>query len=200
MPTMPVEFPTSDGLLLRGHRSGDTKRWAILVHGEGQDLDAWRGLLGPLRRAGFSVLAFDLRGHGASDDPWDPGRAPADVLAALTFAESQGAGRLLLVGAGVGAAAALVAAGARHVSAVVVLSPRCKLPEATLRQSKAPKLVIVGSLDREAAREAEVVYRRSIGWRLLESPPVEEQGTDLLTSAWGEHVREHLLAFLGRYS
>lgn len=174
----------------------------MLVHDEGRDCDSWRDFVVPLAGLELRVLAFDLRGHGASDDPWEPGRAPSDVLAALGFAESEGARSLVLVGAGAGATAALVAAGQLDVSAIVLLSPRAGLegidPDA-VRESNAPKLIVVGGHGAGASEAAAELYRRTIGWGLLESPPVEEQGTDLIACAWGEHVLEHMVAFLRDY-
>lgn len=188
--------------MLRGHRSGVEKGWAVLVHDEGEDLDAWRPLVGELIGLGLSVLAFDLRGHGASDDPWEPRRALSDVLAAVRFARAAGARRLYLVGAGAGATAALAAGGRRKVEALVLYSPRTELdgisPEA-FRATAAPKLIIVGGLDSAAAAAASEVLRRTIGWGVLESPPVEAQGTQLLASDWAEQVVEHTVGFLRDY-
>lgn len=198
-----MEFAAADGVALRGLRYGAGGRWAVLVHDEGRDLDCWRGLVGELcGELGLRVLVFDLRGHGASDDPWQPGKAPADVLAALRFAKSQGARSLYLVGAGLGATAALVAAGRHRVAAIVALSPRAELAGVAsdaIRKTRAPKLLIVGGHDAAAAEQASEVYRRSIGWGLLESPPVAAQGTELLASDWGENVVEHVLLFLRDY-
>jgi pimeloyl-ACP methyl ester carboxylesterase len=200
--TIPVAFPTAGGLVLRGHRSGVEKGWAVLVHDEGEDLDVWRPLVGELIGLGLCVLAFDLRGHGASDDPWEPGRALSDVLAALRFARAEGARRLYLVGAGVGATAALAAGGKRRVEALVLYSPRTALEGVSLeelRAATAPKLIIVGGLDAAAAAAASEVLRRTIGWAILESPPVESQGTQLLASDWADHVVEHTVGFLRDY-
>ena len=94
----------------------------MLVHDEGEDLDAWRPLVGDLIGLGLCVLSFDLRGHGASDDPWEPRRAPSDVLAAVRFARTEGARRVYLLGAGAGATAALAAGGTRKVDAIVLYS------------------------------------------------------------------------------
>jgi alpha-beta hydrolase superfamily lysophospholipase len=200
--TVPVAFPTAGGLVLRGHRFGVEKRWAVLVHDEGEDLDAWRPLVGELIALDLSVLVFDLRGHGASDDPWEPRRALSDVLAALRFARAEGARRLYLVGAGAGATAALAAGGRRKVEALVLYSPRAALdgvsPE-VFRASPAPKLIIVGGLEAAANAAASEILRRTIGWGVLESPPVEAQGTRLLASDWAEHVVEHTVAFLRDY-
>jgi alpha-beta hydrolase superfamily lysophospholipase len=202
VPARPVEFVAADGLVLRGQRYGKGERWAVLVHDEGQDLDAWRSLVADLCALGLCALGFDLRGHGASDDPWDPEQASSDVLAALRFAGSQGADSLYLLGAGLGATAALAAAGRHEVRAIVAFSPRRELPGIradALREARAPKLLVVGGLDPAAAAEAEEVHRRSIGWAVLQSPPVEAQGTGLLASEWGEQVAEHTLLFLRDY-
>jgi pimeloyl-ACP methyl ester carboxylesterase len=199
----PLAIPVSEQLVLRGERVGEPgERWAVLVHEEGRDLDAWRTLVGRLEELGLCVLAFDLAGHGASDDPWESRRLPADVLAVLRFAESQGARRVSVVAAGAGATAALAAAGEFEVQAIVALSPRAGLdglgPEA-IRETLAPKLIIVGSEDAAAAAEADRVFRRSIGWSLLQSLPTEIQGTALLESAWALQVAENALAFLRDY-
>jgi pimeloyl-ACP methyl ester carboxylesterase len=181
----PVEIHVSEKLVLRGERYGEPgERWAVLLHEEGRDLDGWRPLVGRLLELTPCALAVDLAGHGASADPWEPRRLPADVLAVLRFAESQGARRVFVLGAGAGATAALAAAGECDVEAIVALSP---------------KLIVVGSQDAVAAAEAEDVFRRTIGWGLLQSLPTRIQGTALLESAWAEQVAENALAFLRDY-
>ena len=188
--------------MLRGLRFGFGSGWAVLVHDEGEDLDAWRPLVGDLIGLGLCVLSFDLRGHGASDDPWEPRRAPSDVLAAVRFARTEGARRIYLLGAGAGATAALAAGGTRKVDAIVLYSPRKELdglrPDA-VRAATAPKLIFVGGLDVAAAAAASEVLRRTIGWAVLESPPVEDQGTRLLASDWAGHVVEHTVGFIRDY-
>src|SRR5919108_4686955 len=92
MRTTPLEIHISEQLVLRGQRYGEPgDRWAVLIHDESRDLDAWHGLSGPLAGLGLCVLAFDLAGHGTSDDPWDPRCLRAHVLEALRLAESAGA-------------------------------------------------------------------------------------------------------------
>jgi len=199
---IPVDVLLPDGLVLRGQRHGEGSHWVVLVHDMGQDLDAWQPLVRPLVREGYCVLAFDLRGHGISDGEWESERLVDDVLAVLALASARGAERLYVIGAGAGATAAIAAAGAQEVRALVALSPRSALeglsPDA-IRRSRAPKLVIAGSKDADAVEQATWVARRVLGWCLQESPPVAEQGTALLRSAWGGHVREHVLAFLRDY-
>ncbi len=203
MKATPVEIEVPAGPVLRGERYGETgERWAILVHEEGRDLDAWRGLAGRLVGLGLCVLAFDLAGHGASDDPFEPRRLPADVLAAMRFAESEGARLLYLIGAGAGATAALAAAGRDEAQAIVALSPRAELDEMpgdVIRETRAPKLIFVGGDDPVAAGEAAEVHRSSIGWGVMQSLPTATQGSALLESEWAGQVVESTLAFLRDY-
>jgi pimeloyl-ACP methyl ester carboxylesterase len=203
MRSAPVEIHTPERLVLRGERYGEeSDRWAVLVHEEGRDLDAWRSLVGPLLGLGVCVLALDNPGHGASDDPWEPRRLPGQVLAALRYAESEGARLLCLIGAGAGAAAALVAAGEHEVQAIVALSPPAELdgvsPDAW-REAAAPKLIFVGGEDPVAAAEAAEVHHRSIGWGVLQTLPSTRQGTAMLESEWAGQVIETTLAFLRDY-
>lgn len=194
----PVDFSSAGGRHLRGRLYGGGASWVILVHDEDQDSRAWRGLPKHLSAQGFRVLAFDLRGYGASNGPRDSGRVRADVGAALGFARSRGARRLYVIGAGVGAGAALVAASAYPIRAFVALSPR-RSGRDNPEQTRAPKLIFVGSLDDRAAAEADDVFRRSIGFATLNSTPVNVQGTELLRSAWGDDVRELIVMFLRDY-
>lgn len=197
-----VEFPASREVVLRGQIWGDGAQWAVLVHDEGRDLDAWKAVVGWLLGAGLCVIAFDLRGHGASDGEPDAASAPQDVLAALRFAESQGARWKALIGAGLGATAAMVAAGERDVAAIVALSPRARIDgidDEAIRTSRAPKLFVAGSLDRTARAEAEDAHLRTIGWTVLATPPTAVQGSDLLTCDWAPTIVDNALAFLNDY-
>jgi pimeloyl-ACP methyl ester carboxylesterase len=201
---IPVEFVGPGSIVLRGQRAGEGDRWAVLVHDEGRDLDRWLGLAGWLAERGFSVLVFDLPGHGASDDPWQPALATSAVAAAVEFARSAGARNVHLVGEGVGAIAALAAAAdpSRRVASIAAFSPR---PDEsvtdleTVREARAPKLILVGSLGRKALQDAEAVFRGAIGPCEIAKFPVEAQGTDLLGTDWGLHARETVLGHAMRH-
>ena len=198
----PVEFRTTDGIGLHGDSYGSGGRWVVLVNDQGQDSRAWESVVQELLGDGYRVLTFDLRGYGDSGGDPSEGKAPVDVSAALAFARSRGARSLFLVGAGGGATAALVAAGSEDIDAIVVFSPRAELAGVAkdrIRDTRAPKLVVVGWLDYRAAEEATSVYTRVIGWKLFLSLPVEVEGTDLLASALGPQARGHLLQFLRSY-
>ena len=200
---IPVEFAGPRTLILRGLRSGQSDRWAVLVHGEGRDLDAWRPLAGWLADHGFSVLAFDLPGHGASDDPWEPILALPAVMAAIDFARSEGARQVHLLGERIGAIAVLAAAAGltQQVASIAVLSPIVDGRVAELidlREARAPKLILVGALSPSALEGAEAVFRGAIGHCEMVKFPVAAQGTDLLAGEWGVHAREKVLGHLVR--
>lgn len=202
-PVSHVEFAGPRALRLRGQRSGEGDRWAVLVHGEGRDLDGWRPLAGWLADHGFSVLTFDLPGHGASDDPWEPALALPSVLAAIDLARSEGSRQVHLVGEGVGAMAALAAAAGdtRLVTSIVALSPQAddRIAESIeIREARVPKLILVGSLSPGALEGAEAVFRGAIGHCEMVKFPVVVQGTDLLAGEWGAHAREKVLDHLVR--
>jgi pimeloyl-ACP methyl ester carboxylesterase len=199
----PVEFGGPRRLTLRGQRSGEGDRWAVLVHGEGRDLDGWGPLAVRLADVGLSVLAFDLPGHGASDDPWEPALALPAVMAAIEFTRSASSQPVHLVGEGVGAIAALAVAAdpTRQVASIVALSPHpddriAELVE--IREARAPKLIIVGSMSPRALEGAETVFRGAIGHCEMVKFPVAVQGTDLLAGDWGANATEKVLGHLMR--
>ena len=64
-----VNFRTRDGLALRGWfiPHPRARKAVLLVHGVGANRGDMLGIVPFLHRAGFDILAFDLRGHGDSD-------------------------------------------------------------------------------------------------------------------------------------
>lgn len=193
-----VELSAADGLTLRGLCWENGPSWALLVHDAGEDLDAWEDLPETLGGRGWSVLALDLRGHGGSDDPWDPDRADLDAEAAAVFARARGAGAVCAVAAGFAGLACLRTAARIEMNALVLLSPSPLDERGTdgLRGAGASKLIIVGSQDAKASADAEALARASIGWVLIVSLPTAERGIALLHGQHGVQAREQALAFL----
>ncbi|MCC7541573.1 MAG: alpha/beta fold hydrolase, partial [Deltaproteobacteria bacterium] len=141
-----VTFPSNDGLTVHAtlHRgpSSDTPA-VVLVHQLGRDRREWDALVERLHAgARLTVLAIDLRGHGASTRRAD-GRAiewarmatddwraiEGDVLAAVAFVRPGGraglaAPRVAIVGSSIGSSAAIRAAVQDPaIVAVAALSP-----------------------------------------------------------------------------
>lgn len=67
-PEIQHERVRGDGVELHVARAGRGKP-VVLLHGFPEDWRSWRRQIGPLARAGFSVLAPDLRGYHRSDRP-----------------------------------------------------------------------------------------------------------------------------------
>jgi hypothetical protein len=90
-----VAFRSSDGKLLRGWLFSLGDRAVVMVHGkDGRRLDGERSvaLARSFTAHGYSVLAFDLRGHGESEgDRFSLGEYERlDVAAAVGFLEGRG--------------------------------------------------------------------------------------------------------------
>jgi pimeloyl-ACP methyl ester carboxylesterase len=105
-------FAVSGGMHVAADLSGDpTAPPVILLHGGGQTRHSWHGASAELVRCGYHVLNLDARGHGDSD--WSP---QGDYGLEAQAADLQGVTNTLsqppaLVGASMGAATALYAAG-----------------------------------------------------------------------------------------
>ena len=123
-----VTFAASDGLVLQGwYFPGTGERAAVLVHGKDSnrlDSDGLTFVARTLHDAGYAVLAFDLRGHGASEgDRFSLGHHERkDIAAAVDHLVSRGhpIARVAIIGESMGASAAIQALRLRPgVGAVV---------------------------------------------------------------------------------
>ncbi len=121
-----VRFPARDGVALSGWWIAPpvpNGRTVVIVPGHNGSRDGDTGQAAALANAGFRVLLFDLRAHGASGGQHVTfgAREHLDVLGALDWLETaRGIHRAGLVGFSMGAGIALrVAAEDARVSAVV---------------------------------------------------------------------------------
>ncbi len=119
-----VSFRSSDGLVLKGWWFPNTARRAdraaVLVHGRAQNriASSFRPDLisQMLLASGYSVLTFDLRGHGESEgDRYSLGQyEPRDIVAAIDLAATK-AGidrrRVAVIGESLGAGSAIMTVG-----------------------------------------------------------------------------------------
>jgi fermentation-respiration switch protein FrsA (DUF1100 family) len=118
-----VSFKDSAGLTLRGWWiPGTTQRTVIMVHGWTSSRREPMGRAGYLHAAGYNLLLFDLRGHGASDGNYTTigWLEPDDVHAAVDYVRSRNSGPIALLGYSMGASTVVEeAARDPRVSAVV---------------------------------------------------------------------------------
>ena len=98
-----VSFTAGDGVHLHGDVFGDGPTTVVLAHEFPSRLCGWFPYAAELARAGLRVLAFDSRTAGT--------RLDLDVVAAVDEAGRLGAERGVAMGASLGGAATLVAAG-----------------------------------------------------------------------------------------
>ncbi|MGE3251275.1 MAG: alpha/beta fold hydrolase [Hyphomonadaceae bacterium] len=68
---MKPDFRTiqTNGIKLRGAFAGESGPLVVFVHGFPESWYSWRHQIEPVARAGFRVVALDVRGYGGSDKP-----------------------------------------------------------------------------------------------------------------------------------
>jgi abhydrolase domain-containing protein 17 len=123
-----IELTTSDGVRIAALHlpAGDARFTILFSHGNAEDLGHLRPVLEELRRAGFSVLAYDYRGYGLSE-----ARRPTErgVVRDLTAAYEHLTGplgmppeRVILHGRSVGSGPTLALAAEHPVGGVILES------------------------------------------------------------------------------
>jgi pimeloyl-ACP methyl ester carboxylesterase len=124
-----VSFATEDGGTIYGDLYGKGKHAVVLVHGGRFNKESWAKQAPELVKAGFRVLAIDLRGYGKSTGPGqqDIFSAPLhlDVLAAVRYLRNNGAKTVSLLGGSLGGGAAgdaVAHAKAGEISGLVTLA------------------------------------------------------------------------------
>jgi dipeptidyl aminopeptidase/acylaminoacyl peptidase len=128
----PVEFPAENGLMLRGFYFPSPQEDAptlLYAPATAHDFRSGTTLVLPFHRAGYNVLLFSYRGHGASDgNPFGftyGARESFDVDAAVRFLrEVKGADRIGAIGHSAGAVSIILSAARNEdINAVVAASP-----------------------------------------------------------------------------
>jgi dienelactone hydrolase len=188
LPGEPVELKTVDGWALKAMfaPSNPGKMTLLLLHGTGQRKEDWKRLAFSLNRAGYGVMAVDLRGHGESrvsptgeELPWKKLRATRtandyadmsrDAEAAVAWLAGQGVPEdsIGLIGAEVGGSIAIrYAAVHSKVPLVVLLSPGMAWQEvltvnalrALKRPIPTPVLMVYSEADKRSAKETPILY------------------------------------------
>ncbi len=183
-----LRFRASDGTRLVGHRFGTGRVAIVLAHQSDGDLCQWVSYATRLAHLGYSALAFDLRGHGASERRSYPAnqRYGGDVTAAVKLVRRLGAKKVFLIGASLGGSAVLDAAAnvLSPVDGVVSVSGSAGLANAIVAvgQLRAPVLFLAGGGDIEFASDARRLYAATASndKRLTILPHASEHGTQLV--------------------
>lgn len=191
----PVEID-ANGVTLRGLWWAGDSLVVILLHapGDDHDLDRWRPLIPYLLGTGVSVLAADLRGHGASDGDWAPMSAVGDVGAVVAFARTR-AEVSVVCAEGSCCLDVIRSAESGAVDGLVLLSPTDPGGNPP-RGAGTPKLLLAGSFDESSKPAVAVLRDASIGPARSVVVPTADSGVGLLTGELAATCREHIVAFL----
>lgn len=188
LPGEPVELKTVDGWTLKAMFAPSVpgKMTLLLLHGTGQRKEDWKRLAFPLTRAGYGVMAVDLRGHGESrvspsgeELTWKKLRATPtandfadmsrDAEAAVAWLAGQGVPEdsIGFIGSEVGGSIAIrYAATHQKVPLVVMLSPGMRWQEvltpnalrALKRPIPTPVLMVYSEADKRTAKEVPILH------------------------------------------
>ena len=174
IPPTPVELKTQDGLLIKGdyyESFGD--EGVILLHSTNKDRHAYYNLTEYLVRAGYAVLAIDLRGFGDSKNnvnysPQAYKEMVYDVKSGVDFLlEEKQLSNVSLIGSSIGAAVAIkyAANDPSRIRRVVLISPfgysnGINVTNKVLNYTK-PVLFIASSQDPRSGEQTILLYNTS---------------------------------------
>jgi len=177
----------------------------ILLHSLGHDKSDWKDFALELQKKGYTALAIDLRGHGASELNWrtftdsDFNRMMFDVIAAGNYLKSQDKNDLSIIGSSIGANLAVLYANTEDSKTTVLLSPGLNYRginiESSIRQLTVPSIIIVGEKDSYSASSVKTISE------VIDIPikmyPTDKHGVDLLSEG---DVKEVVFKWLEDFS
>ena len=202
VPGTPVHFTTQDHVQLAGALYGNGGTTAIICSHEhpGSKAD-WSDSAPWLAARGFMVLAYDFRGWGESQGQFDASKADRDVFAAIAFVRSQGAKRVILLGASMGADISLIAAAETQVAGVITLSPEYLfgLNNNEVRAISIPKLFI-NSVDDGYADDTRQIFQNALPPKELHLYPGSAHGVAIFGTEYGQDLIARIIAFANKYA
>jgi pimeloyl-ACP methyl ester carboxylesterase len=208
-----ITFRSSDGVKLAGRLFGEGSVGVVLSHMLPADQASWWDFARELADDGYLALTYDFRGYcpggdaGCSAGERNIGAIWQDVLGAIEEIRSEGATRVVLLGASMGGTASLVAASKPgvEVAAIVTLSAPASIEGLvadanTLTTVTAAKLFIAGTGDAQAADAAQQLFATAPQPKRFDIVTSNDHGTDLLTGNQAGIVRTTILDYLTEYA
>ena len=198
-----AHFAVDDGTRLQGVLLGGGPAGVVLAHQSDQTLCDWLPFARQLAAEGFRAFPISLPFRPLQNAGWD-----RDVVAAVDYLRRAGAFSVVLVGASMGGAAAMVAASETQppVDGVVNLSGERNVSgldaDRAVRRSAVPLFVIASDSDRYLnARDASALLSESATadkqLRILRG---STHGTAILDGAEGPEVRQQIVSFVRSHS
>jgi pimeloyl-ACP methyl ester carboxylesterase len=202
-----LEFSTPDGVELMGllFNPPDADGVVVMAHQQGGSGDDFIDLAVDFAEQRMASFLFDFRGYGHGADDGEDAEAQidtnldVDLAAAVDLMRQQGFERIALLGAGMGATAALHHAAEHDVVTVVALSPARRFAGLRVRPREVDETVtlLAGADDRRRLRDARFLARRmpnghllrvrlqGHGMEMFDDPDDAERLTYLVRNAFG---------------
>ena len=200
-PIQDVNFLTEDSVLIHATLyNGSGKGVLILVHQLNKDRSTWDAFARYAQEKGYSSLAIDMRGHGENKGSWksfsnaDFANIVLDVKAAKLFLSARGypTDHLVIIGASIGANAALRYAADQNVLGLFLLSPGIeyrgvKTDDAIVKYGQRFVEIAVSDGDTYSAQSAEQLDDIAKNPKLqIRSFEGDAHGTDMLNDLYME--------------
>jgi hypothetical protein len=199
-----VAFETEDGETLNGTLFSRGAVDIVLAPDYPGKQDGWLSFAETAAQAGYRVLTFDFRGYARPEERVEWGDSPADLEAALAFLRDLGGQRFIIMGAGQGSLAAILAAGEHEdvIGLAVLSSPRevngLALTDGDLRRLEVPSLWIGARIDLSQSVEAFYELAGSDDKEVWIYEGSSLNGTFLFQGADQADLSERLLDFADR--
>lgn len=201
-----VSFSTADGGRLYGTLFGAGTTAVVLSNMGDNDPAPWERFAPLLAKRGYLVLTYGFR-YPLRTNNFSPAMAKStvpDLEAAIAFARGQGATKLVLIGASLGADTTAMVAGAAGAAAVVIIAGELevvgydfKLSPAQLAALSAPKLFVASKDDTNTSyADTQALYERVPQPKRFETFDGSVHGVRIFDTADGDRLRSLLVDFV----
>jgi pimeloyl-ACP methyl ester carboxylesterase len=204
---LPLRLRNTAGLSIAAVEFGSGPKGVVLAHQSDASMCQWLEYAAELAEHGYRVVAFDFAGFGASS-PTESKTYLDDIRTVVSYLRDRGTGRVVVVGASMGATMSIVAAAAitPPLQGVVAVSPPTTFDavnaERAAPELRTPALYIAGESDgdyevyAEEINEATPEALRSL--LVVDSP---DHGVELVgaRSSAGAQVRAAIEDFLAEH-
>jgi len=182
----PIRLTNGAGLSLAAVDLGTGSSGVVLAHQSDGSLCEWLPYGTALAAKGFHVLAFDFAGSGSSSMPKQKTYVE-DLRTAVTYLRAQGATKVVIIGASMGATMSVVAAAAitPPIDGVISLSPPLTFDginaEKAAPSLRSPALFIASEMDGDYPSYAKSIESATpVEYRELVIVPGNQHGVALV--------------------
>jgi esterase/lipase len=202
-----VTFETADGARITGELYGSGKT-AVIFSVMGECTPGWREFAPLVAAQGYLALTYQWRGCKANSvDNVLIRKFLEDARAAIAYARTQGAERIILAGASLGGCASAKLAAESGASGLIVLASPPSIPQwdfeiqAADLNTDIPKLFITAENDGTVPAEAtRALYDLAADPKDWQTYPGSAHGTNLFETESKSDLQLRLLEFIQRVS